>query len=232
MSGRGIHRLHVNQQREQHQMNERVLVWMDVMGRRQRGPMSPADAVTVRRLAVQRRVSEGASTRKAKAALADYEGGRGTAEAAIEAITARVRYCNSHDRLGVMLKRLAEAPREIFWPVFCDYWSACEETWWLRDPLLHILRMHAPAIMPNQKVFDALPERVQVFRGCSRERIAGLSWTTERHVAERFAHGHRGIPVPDPVVATGTIARPDIFVVISDRNESEVLLDPDRLTCT
>jgi hypothetical protein len=212
-------------------MSKRVLVWMDVMGRRMQVPMSPKDAAWMRRGAVLRQSRKAACTRKANAALAAYKAGRGTAEAAIAAISARVSFCNSHERLGVMLIRLDGAPREIFWSVFCDYWSVCDATWWLQVPLLNILRMHAPAILPadEQKVFDALPERVPVFRGCSRERTMGLSWTTERRVAERFAHGHRGIRVPDPVIATGLIAKADILVTNSNRKEHEVLLDPDRL---
>jgi hypothetical protein len=212
-------------------MSDRVLVWIDVMGRRMQVPMSPKDAAWMRRGAAQARARKAARTRTANAALAAYKAGQGTAAAVIEAISARLGYCSSHERLTVMLTRLGGASREIFWPVFCDYWSTCDATWWLQAPLLNILRTHAPAILSatEQKVFDALPERVRVFRGSSRERVAGLSWSTERRVAERFAHGHRGIPVPDPIVATGIIAKTDIFITNADRNEHEVLLDPDRL---
>ena len=212
-------------------MSEHVLGWVEVMGRRMQVWMSPEDAAEMRRRAAQRRAKKAACTRKANAALVAYIGGRETAGAAVEAISKRVMFCDSHERLGVMLMQLDVAPREIFWPVFCDHWSHCDDTWRLRIPLLSFLRMHAPPILSadEQKIFNALPERVRVFRGCPRERTMGLSWTTERHVAERFAHGHRGIRVPDPVVATGLIAKADIFIINSDRKEHEVLLDPDRL---
>jgi len=129
------------------------------------------------------------------------------------------------------LRRIWWAPREIFWPVFCNLWSACDATWWHQELLIFVLRRYAPAILSDdeRKIFDALPERVQVYRGCSRERIKGVSWTTERHIAEQFARGHRMIRVPDPVIASAVIAKSDIFITNNDRDEHEVLLDPDHL---
>ena len=54
-------------------------------------------------------------------------------------------------------------------------------------------------------------------------RRRDLVVTTDVHVAEGFARGHRGIRVPDPVVATGTIAKSAVFLATNDRGESEVL---------
>lgn len=78
-------------------------------------------------------------------------------------------------------------------------------------------------------MFDTLPDEVQVFRGCSRERVAGL-WSLSRDVATQFAHGHRGIIVPNPIIAEATISRRDIFAVMTSRAEQELVLDPDKLT--
>lgn len=175
-----------------------------------------------------------AQTRKAEATLKAYKAGLGTAEAATEAIERRSFTCNSDERLVTMLATMGKAgpvPREIFWPVFYDCWSRCDDTWHMQDYLIRALRHHAPAILPEdeQKVFDALPDQVRVYRGCSRTRIMSASWTTERTMAENFARGHRFIPVPDPVIATGMIAKSDIFLTNNQRKEDEVLLDPYKL---
>jgi hypothetical protein len=45
-------------------------------------------------------------------------------------------------------------------------------------------------------------------------------------VAEGFARGHRGITVPDAVVAEYRITKPDIITVMPDMAESEVIIDP------
>ena len=48
-------------------------------------------------------------------------------------------------------------------------------------------------------------------------------------VAEGFAHGHRGIRVPDPVIASAWVPKASIFALFSDRSESEALVDPARV---
>jgi hypothetical protein len=74
-----------------------------------------------------------------------------------------------------------------------------------------------------------LPDTVEVFRGCSHPRLRGVSWTTDRAVAWSFARGHRGIRMPDPAVATAVIPKEEIFFVAAARQESEIVLNPDRL---
>ena len=51
----------------------------------------------------------------------------------------------------------------------------------------------------------------------------------ERAIAEGFARGHRGIRVPDPLVASALIPTDAIFFVTDDRNEKEIVLNPRRL---
>jgi hypothetical protein len=70
---------------------------------------------------------------------------------------------------------------------------------------------------------------IAVYRGCSRRRTRSISWTTNRAVAERFAHGHRGIPVPDAVIAEALVPKASILAVDSSRGEMEVLLDLVKL---
>jgi hypothetical protein len=87
-----------------------------------------------------------------------------------------------------------------------------------------------PFFPPEQRqFFETLPLRVRVFRGCSRPRVRGVSWAIDRAVAEGFARGHRGIRVPDPVVASAVIPKEYIFFATNDRSEQEVVLNPCRL---
>jgi hypothetical protein len=201
-------------------------VWVDVMGRRVPVWVTPEHAAAMRRRAARWRAHKAAATRRADAAIAAYVAGTGALEPAVRAVTERAHYCNSHERILVLLVRLASAPPAIFWPVFAKCWSMCDATWWVRDALLLTLRRQAPGPALTD---DAIPERVRVFRGCSHERVLGVSWSTARTVAEGFARGHRGIPVPDPVVASGTIDKRDVFFATDDRSEREVVLDPDGL---
>src|SRR3954469_20892705 len=81
----------------------------------------------------------------------------------------------------------------------------------------------------QRKLFEPLPRQVQVFRGCSAHRVRSVAWTTNQAVAEGFARGHRGLQVPEPVVATAVIPKEHIFFVTNDRNENEIVLNPRRL---
>lgn len=74
-----------------------------------------------------------------------------------------------------------------------------------------------------------LADPAPVYRGCSRARVEGLSWTTDFELVRGFANGHRGIPVPKPVVAKANICKDGIFAIFRSRAESEIVLDPDEL---
>lgn len=143
----------------------------------------------------------------------------------------------SHNRLPALLDETLLAPDAVFWRVFLHWWGDCDRTWEHQEILLCELRVRrAAAFSPaesssaaDKKFFRKLPDPVTVYRGCSRERIDGLSWTVDLEVARGFARGHRFIPVPDPVVAKSTIGKAHIFAVFNTRKEGEVLLDPDEL---
>ncbi|QOG05138.1 hypothetical protein IGS74_10780 [Aureimonas sp. OT7] len=148
---------------------------------------------------------------------------------------------NSTNRLSFLLSLLHGRPTEVFWPVFLETWSRCDDTWHERRWMLFMLRQHGSAKSGNagrsrdfmsvdgRSFFDSLPDLITIYRGCSRPRVRGLSWTTDQRVARTFARGHRGIRVPAPVIVTARIPKVAIFAVITDRDESELIIDPIRL---
>ena len=151
----------------------------------------------------------------------------------IDRVNSILLQVNSDERLDVLLALTRCKPASVFWPVFLNNWSHCDDTWHLRARLLKELRRHnaevpgASYLSANDRVFlDGLPNPVQVFRGCSRPRALGTSWTTDRTVASGFAAGHRGVGVPSPVIVSGIVSKRAIFVAMLGRNESELVLDP------
>ena len=54
----------------------------------------------------------------------------------------------------------------------------------------------------------------------------GVSWTTVKTVAARFAVGHRFLPVPDPTIAAALVPKLAVFSVQLERKEREVIIDP------
>lgn len=141
---------------------------------------------------------------------------------------------DSTNRVRVMidLMRRVSSPA-VFWRIFILGWSECDDTWSESLVLLRILHEHGSGAQFLQgearSFYEGLPDLVPIFRGCSRQRLRGLSWTTNLEIAEGFARGHRNIRVPDPIVATAKIPKEAIFAVCVERGESELVINPRRL---
>ena len=155
-------------------------------------------------------------------------------KAALGAIAHCSGWANSDERLSWVLSLIEVGPPEIFWPAFMGEWSVCDDTWHARKGLLRVMeRASAPARRffseTQHEFFDTLPAMVRVFRGCSQPRVRAVAWSTDQTVAEGFARGHRGIRVPEPVIASAVIPKEHIFFVTNDRDEKEVVLNPRRL---
>lgn len=143
---------------------------------------------------------------------------------------------DSETRLEHLLMLTASAPSNVFWPVFLDAWSCCDNTWSSQRQLLKVLRVHHrsdPGLSylnaATRRWIHNLPEKLPVYRGCSRHRIGGVSWSTRPGVARGFALGHRGIAVPDAVLVRANVRRDAIFAGFLERDESEVVIDPAGL---
>jgi hypothetical protein len=159
----------------------------------------------------------------------------GNVKRAIEAMERYSMLQSSQYRLDELLPLLTLVPSQVFWPVFASEWSACDATWHLRSEVLKVLRRQPlPAWQCLSKSYrrdyEALPNKIEVWRGCSRGRVRGLSWTTDKTVAAGFARGHRGIGVPAPTIAHAVIDKSAIFMLDNERSESEIILDPRRLS--
>jgi hypothetical protein len=143
---------------------------------------------------------------------------------------------SSKKRPGEMVSLLNRASPETFWKVFLERWTICDRTWeytsrWLRQLQKASKKVSAYAYYDDasRTFFDSLPDDVVIYRGCSRERVGGISWTADKSIAEGFARGHRSIAVPNPVIVTARISKKDIFCVFVDRQESEVVCSPREI---
>jgi hypothetical protein len=143
---------------------------------------------------------------------------------------------SSEKRTEKMLSMVRDRPQEEFWRIFLEVWSVCDNTWKSRQPLLHRLQNASAELsaIPYfsdacRAFFHSLPADVTVYRGCSKQRINGLSWSIDPVVAQGFARGHRGIPVPEPVLVTALAKKNQIFAVTNDRQEYEVICVPSQI---
>jgi hypothetical protein len=80
----------------------------------------------------------------------------------------------------------------------------------------------------DRRTYDNLPEVITAYRGCADEdEVEGYSWTLDRGRAEWFARRatHRG----PGIVATVNVHKSVALAYLSDRQESEIILDIEYL---
>lgn len=73
------------------------------------------------------------------------------------------------------------------------------------------------------RIFDNLPEKIEVWRGTSHKRgVAGLSWTLDREkavwFAQRFCTESRV-----PLLAAGMVEKRDVLAYFGERGEREII---------
>jgi hypothetical protein len=139
----------------------------------------------------------------------------------IKAVTDYLAILKSEERISKLVPLIEGEPADIFWPAFSTNWPLCDRTHGWNERLLAAMQR----VGPHDSV-KCLPETLTVFRGCSRSRIAALSWTTKPSTALCFALGHDGIHVPNPVIAMAHINRSEAFWFSNCRKESEVVCWP------
>jgi hypothetical protein len=119
--------------------------------------------------------------------------------------------------------------------IFLEWGNMCDAPWPCRSAIASALREALAKVTltellePAERTFYmGLPDLVPVWRGCKRGRERGLSWTTDRAIAEGFAVGKR-CTNRYPTLACAEIPKQHIFGVFLARQESELALDPRRL---
>jgi hypothetical protein len=130
--------------------------------------------------------------------------------------------------LRALLQEHSDAP-EIFWPLFVQWWSDCESNLahgWLQRTLASADGSARDFLEPEDKdFFDSLPERVTVYRGTQRPgRHVGISWTTDKEIAEWFAR--RFCLKGTPTLLSGQVRKSSIIAAFAHRKESEVICLP------
>jgi hypothetical protein len=123
---------------------------------------------------------------------------------AAQRISSRVAMLDRAERLGVLVVVLDEAEPEYFWPIFLRWWPDFEfpHRWKNLADRLRDVHRAIPAYEfmsgSNRAFFDNIP----IHRGASRNFALGISWTTDRSIARRFA---RRCGKNDSSVFSGTV---------------------------
>jgi hypothetical protein len=134
----------------------------------------------------------------------------------------------SHVRSRELVLKAFGLRTHVFWPVFLATWSGCDATWPEKGWRLQLLRRHAARqsarlymTAQNATAFHGLPPLVRVYRGCARYRVRGISWTTDKDVALKYARGIRFDAEPDRVLAEAVIQKAHVWRDNLDENGSD-----------
>ena len=117
---------------------------------------------------------------------------------------------------------------ELLWRLLHLEWSGFADIPYSRfQPVLRFLRPYWRAdYMPakDRAFFEALPDKIEVWRGQDDSRPMRLAWTTNEETARAFARG-RGLFVnSSPVLYRGVVARRHVALAPQDRDEEAIVV--------
>ncbi|MEB0059253.1 hypothetical protein [Variovorax sp. LG9.2] len=147
-----------------------------------------------------------------------------TAEAAMNDL----RLADSYSRLGTVMSLRPHLNGLDWWRVLGDEWSGCDNVAAFRLDLGKLFRTagrnELDVMMTNdeRKALEAMPATITVYRGCYAANRLGLSWTTERSIAEGIVSQNRYRQPGQALLIVGRVPR-STCVLKLNREESEII---------
>jgi len=136
------------------------------------------------------------------------------------------RWCNSYSRMPYLIQVWSEMNRAEWLQLLGTHWSGCDNIGQHRLQLRWLLPEEGPIpelMDPVERAaYDALPDRLTVYRGCGPRNMLGLSWALERQIAAEFPTLPRYRQAV-PLLVTGKVHKRHVLAVKLDRGESEVI---------
>ncbi len=149
---------------------------------------------------------------------------------AMEAIKGRLVLANSYTRIQVILGARGLTRRQWF-SLLGQAWSICDNIGlYHQDLLVHFASatradLNAMMSRKERRKWDALPELMTVFRGCSPQTIDGLSFSLNYNIAVKFPFLNR-YKTKHPLIVTAQVEKRTTVLKL-DRGEEEVIVtDP------
>jgi hypothetical protein len=137
----------------------------------------------------------------------------------------------AENRLATMLFLLSDwrSHRSLVWEVFQTNWPNCDEgsaqSW---QKVSDLLRYTGPPTEmlegADLALYNSIPAKLTLWRGCARDFARGLSWT----LAKRRARDCHLAGATSCVIAKGRSSKGQVLTVSASRGEQEVLVDPAK----
>jgi hypothetical protein len=138
----------------------------------------------------------------------------------------RLIRCCSYSRLDCLFDLFRELSYEDWLAVLGKHWSGCDNIGPSRLALRQLLPDRGPVagMMTLQEcaAWEALPERLTVYRGCGPVNMRGASWSLSQDVAAQFPFLNR-YRQTEPLLVTATVRRDRVLAVKLGRQELEIV---------
>lgn len=149
------------------------------------------------------------------------------------ALEQALRMSDSYTRMQVLVELGFLMPLDEWLVVLGREWTCCDNI----GKYYALLRRMMPDGGPlrqmmtsdEQAAYDALPDRLTVYRGCGAANKRGASWSVSRSVATRFPFLMR-YRAADPLLITAAVLKRRVLAVKLDRGEAEVITFHCRVT--
>jgi hypothetical protein len=139
-----------------------------------------------------------------------------------------VHLADSYTSLPTIFSLFGRMETYSDWLTLLGYsWTCCDNVSAWLTPLRIALPSRGP-VLPmmteaEQAAYDALPDKVTIYRGQRRRRI-GICWSLDRSVAERFPFYMRYSAGIEPVLLTAEVRKRDVLAIKLDRGEAEAIV--------
>ncbi len=141
------------------------------------------------------------------------------------------RDCNSYEVAPALLHNFDVVSRQEWARQVCEHWTHIDNVAQYRLELLRCLLClddDALAMLmtaEEQAAHSALPDMVDVYRGCYEHNRVGLSWTLSKEVAKSFTeqnrYRHDGL---EPLLLKAIVPKRDGFLKLGREEQEFVLL--------
>jgi len=159
--------------------------------------------------------------------------GKSRARLSVDDAHDRLRFCDSYSRIGTLIELGFEMAADDWHAVIGEEWSMCDNIGSYRTLLRKMLPATGPVLpmmdAAERAAYDALPERITVYRGCGAANMRGASWSLDRDVAARFPLLMR-YRAAQPLLITASVRKNKVLAVKLDRNEAEIITFAARMT--
>lgn len=139
------------------------------------------------------------------------------------------RWCNSFERMKMILSLRGLMSAPDWWRLLGDLWDTCDNIAVHKNRLRQILLKANPtnlrAMMRTheRRALAAMPDEITVYRGCYDVNRDGLSWSLTEDIATRFTTLNRYHRTNDAaLLLTGKASKARIVLKLS-RREREVI---------